>query len=217
MTKQTNGDMNFVKIAVVDDHKLFREGLVSLLTRSNNRFRVIWEASDGRNFLEKLKTDFPDIVLMDISMPEMDGIEATAQAIALFPDIRIIALSMYGEKEYYLKMIQAGVKGFLRKDSDIDEVVKTINRVREGENCFSQEMLYSLVTQRPVIRDEILSDREIQIVELICYGYSAGEIAEKLFLSKRTVEKHRANILDKTNCKNTAKLVAWAMKNNFVR
>lgn len=209
--------MNSIKIAVVDDHKLFREGLVSLLTRSNSRFRVIWEASDGKQFLEKLKTEFPDVILMDISMPEMDGIEATVQAIARYPEIRIIALSMYGEKEYYLKMIQAGVKGFLRKDSDIDEVIRTIDTVLEGGNCFSQEMLYSLVTQRPVIRDEILSDREIQIVELICYGYSAGEIADKLFLSKRTVEKHRANILDKTNCKNTAKLVAWAMKNNFVR
>jgi len=209
--------MSIIKIAVVDDHKLFREGLVSLLARSNNRFRVVWEACDGKEFLLKLKQDFPDIVLMDISMPEMNGIEATTQAIAAYPDIRIIALSMYGEKEYYLKMIQAGVKGFLRKDSDIDEVIRTIDKVREGENCFSQEMLYTLVTQRQAIRDEILSDREIQIVELICYGNSAGEIAEKLFLSKRTVEKHRANILDKTNCKNTAKLVAWAVKNNIVR
>jgi len=209
--------MSIIKIAVVDDHKLFREGLVSLLARSNNHIRVIWEACDGKEFLLKLKQDFPDIVLMDISMPEMNGIEATAQAVAAYPDIRIIALSMYGEKEYYLKMIQAGVKGFLRKDSDIDEVIRTIDKVREGENCFSREMLYTLVTQRQAIRDEILSDREIQIVELICYGNSAGEIAEKLFLSKRTVEKHRANILDKTNCKNTAKLVAWAVKNNIVR
>jgi DNA-binding NarL/FixJ family response regulator len=209
--------MRIIKIAVVDDHKLFREGLVSLLSKSNKQFKVIWEAFDGKNFLEKLKTESPDIVLMDISMPEMDGIEATITAIALYPEIRIIALSMYGEREYYLKMIQAGVKGFLRKDSDIDEVIKTITKVFEGENCFSQEMLYSLVTQRPVIKDEILSDREVQIVELICYGFSAGEIADKLFLSKRTVEKHRANILDKTNCNNTAKLVAWAMKNNFVK
>jgi DNA-binding NarL/FixJ family response regulator len=209
--------MGIIKIAVVDDHKLFREGLVSLLSKSHDQFKVVWEACDGKKFLEKLQIEFPDIVLMDISMPEMDGIEATTAAIARYPEIRIIALSMFGEKEYYLKMIQAGVKGFLRKDSDIDEVVKTITKVHDGENCFSQEMLYSLVTQRPVIRDEILSDREIQIVELICYGFSAGEIADKLFLSKRTVEKHRANILDKTNCNNTAKLVAWAIKNNFVK
>jgi len=191
--------------------------LASLLNKSNNHFRVIWEASNGSEFLEKIKNDFPDVVLMDISMPGMDGIEATTEALALYPDIRIIALSMYGEREYYLKMIQAGVKGFLPKDSDIDEVAQVIRKVNEGENCFSQEMLYSLVTQRPVIKDEVLSEREIQIVELICYGLSAAEIAGKLFLSKRTVEKHRANILGKTNCKNTAQLVAWAMKNNFVR
>jgi DNA-binding NarL/FixJ family response regulator len=207
--------MACIKIALVDDHKLFREGLVSLLLKSNNRFHVIWQASNGVEFLEKTAIEFPDVVLMDISMPEMDGIEATVAAIKRFPDIRIIALSMFGEREYYLKMIQAGVKGFLQKDSDIDEVVRVIIKVNGGENCFSQEMLYTLVTQRTVMKDEVLSEREIQIVELICFGLSASEIAEKLFLSKRTVEKHRANILDKTNCKNTAKLVAWAMKNNF--
>ena len=204
------------RILLVDDHEVVRIGLRALLER-NTQFEVVGEAGTAKEALEQVSRSHPDVVLMDLLMPGMDGIEATAQAIALYPDIRIIALSMYGEKEYYLKMIQAGVKGFLRKDSDIDEVIRTIDKVREGENCFSREMLYSLVTQRPVIRDEILSDREIQIVELICYGYSAGEIAEKLFLSKRTVEKHRANILDKTNCKNTAKLVAWAVKNNFVR
>jgi len=114
-------------------------------------------------------------------------------------------------------MIQAGAKGFLRKDSDIDEVSQTIIRVMAGENCFSNEMLLSLVTQPPILRDEILSEREIQIVELICAGLPAGEIAEKLFLSKRTVEKHRANILEKTRCRNTANLVAWAMRNNYVK
>ncbi|HNZ68510.1 MAG: response regulator transcription factor [Prolixibacteraceae bacterium] len=204
-----------IRIAVVDDHTLFREGLVSLLTRGSQRFQVIWQASSGVEFLEKLEEDFPEVVLMDISMPVMDGIEATTRAVSLYSGIRIIALSMYGEQEYYLKMIQAGAKGFLRKDSDIEEVAQTILKVSQGENCFSQEMLYSLVTQPPVIRDEILSEREIQILGLICHGLSAAEIAKQLFLSKRTVEKHRANILDKTRCRNTANLVAWAMKNNY--
>ena len=207
--------MEETSIAVVDDHTLFREGLVSLLTKSSYQFRVIWEASNGAEFLEKMESQIPEVVLMDISMPVMDGVEATSRAIALHPDIRIIALSMYGEQEYYLRMIQAGAKGFLRKDSDIDEVADSICKVKRGENWFSKEMLYSLVTHRPAIRDEILSDREIQIVELICLGFSAGEIAEKLFLSKRTVEKHRANILEKTHCRNTAKLVAWAMKHQY--
>jgi len=204
-----------IRIAVVDDHTLFREGLVSLLTKGSQRFQVIWQASSGVEFLEKLEEDFPEVVLMDISMPVMDGIEATTRAVSLYSGIRIIALSMYGEQEYYLKMIQAGAKGFLRKDSDIEEVAQTILKVSQGENCFSQEMLYSLVTQPPVMRDEILSEREIQILGLICHGLSAAEIAKQLFLSKRTVEKHRANILDKTRCRNTANLVAWAMKNNY--
>jgi DNA-binding NarL/FixJ family response regulator len=209
--------METIRIAVVDDHTLFRKGLVSLLSKSNSRFDVIWEAGNGTEFLEKLRTGLPDIVLMDISMPGMDGIEATTTAVTLYPSIRIIALSMYGEQEYYLKMIQAGVKGFLRKDSDIDEVGRAITKVNEGENCFSQEMLYTLVTQRQKPKDEILTEREGQILELICHGFSAMEIASKLFLSKRTVEKHRANILEKTNCRNTAKLVAWAMKNNYAK
>jgi DNA-binding NarL/FixJ family response regulator len=209
--------METISIAVVDDHTLFREGLASLLSKSNSRFDVIWQAGNGTEFLGKLRTGFPDIVLMDISMPGMDGIEATTAAVALYPSIRIIALSMYGEQEYYLKMIQAGAKGFLRKDSDIDEVGRAIVKVHEGENYFSQEMLYALVTQPQKPKDEILTDREVQILELICHGYSAMEIASKLYLSKRTVEKHRANILEKTGCHNTAKLVAWAMKNNFAK
>jgi len=211
----TTKDNDITRIAVVDDHTLFREGLVSLLTKSSYRFQVIWQASSGVEFLEKLKEEFPDVVLMDISMPEMDGIEATIKASTLYPGIRIIALSMYGEQEYYLKMIQAGAKGFLRKDSDIGEVAQTILKVKNGSNCFSPEMLYTLVTKPPVVRDEILSEREIQILELICHGFSAGEIADKLFLSKRTVEKHRANILDKTQCRNSANLVAWAMKHHY--
>ncbi len=101
------------RIAVVDDHTLFREGLVSLLTKSNYRFQVVWQASTGVEFLEKLKEEIPEVILMDISMPLMDGIEATVKATALYSCIRIIALSMYGERGIYLKMIQAGAKGFL--------------------------------------------------------------------------------------------------------
>ena len=209
--------MENIRIAVVDDHKLFREGLVSLLAKTSPSFEIIWEASNGAEYLEKLRSTIPDIVLMDVSMPVMDGIEATITSLSLYPSLKIIALSMYGEKEYYLKMIHAGTRGFIRKDSDISEVTQAIYKVFQGDKYFSQDMLISLVTHPPVIRDEILSEREIQIVELICHGYSAIEIADKLFLSKRTVEKHRANILNKTHCRNTAKLVAWAMQNNLLQ
>ncbi|HOI49522.1 MAG TPA: response regulator transcription factor [Prolixibacteraceae bacterium] len=209
--------MKPIRLAVVDDHTLFREGLVSLLKKGGGRFEVAWEACNGREFLEKIAQDLPDVILMDISMPVMDGVEATQTALARFPELRIVALSMFGEQEYYLKMIQAGAKGFLRKDSDIDEVAEVICKVYNGVNCFSQEMLYSLVTHRPEMSGAVLSEREIQILEWICRGLSAHEIADKLCLSRRTVEKHRANILEKTNCRNTAQLVVYAMKNKFVR
>lgn len=209
--------MKPIRLAVVDDHTLFREGLVSLLKKGGGRFEVAWEACNGREFLEKIAQDLPDVILMDISMPVMDGVEATQTALTRFPELRIVALSMFGEQEYYLKMIQAGARGFLRKDSDIDEVAEVICKVYNGVNCFSQEMLYSLVTHRPEMSGAVLSEREIQILEWICRGLSAHEIADKLCLSRRTVEKHRANILEKTNCRNTAQLVVYAMKNKFVR
>ncbi len=209
--------MKPIRLAVVDDHTLFREGLVSLLKKGGGRFEVAWEACNGHEFLEKIAQDLPDVVLMDISMPVMDGVEATQTALTRFPELRIVALSMFGEQEYYLKMIQAGARGFLRKDSDIDEVAEVICKVYNGVNCFSQEMLYSLVTHRPEMSGAVLSEREIQILEWICRGLSAHEIADKLCLSRRTVEKHRANILEKTNCRNTAQLVVYAMKNKFVR
>jgi DNA-binding NarL/FixJ family response regulator len=143
----------------------------------------------------------------------MDGVEATRRANSLFGNLRIIALSMYGEEEYYLRMIQAGACGFLKKDSDIEEVVCAIKQVMLGEKCFPAAVLYSLVAQGSTGKDEILTDREREIVELICHGFTTREIASRLFLSRRTVEKHRSNLLSKTSCHNTAQLVTWAMKN----
>ena len=205
-----------IRIAIVDDHTLFRDGLASLIKQFDKSFDVIWEAQDGVEFLEKLKNEVPDIVMMDISMPEMDGISATKAAMELHPEMGIIALSMYGEKEYYLKMIQSGAKGFVMKDSDIKDVSEIIRKVAAGENCFPNDILYSLIAHRTVLKDEILTNREMEVLELICRGMTTADIASKLFLSKRTVEKHRSNILSKANCNNAAQLVSWAIKNKFI-
>jgi len=126
---------------------------------------------------------------------------------------------MYSEEEYYFKMINAGVKGFLIKDSTINEVREAIRIVANGGNYFSQEILYKLIKKGPELNknDETLSERETEILTLICRGESNQEIADKLFLSKRTVDKHRANILDKTNCRNTACLVVYALKWDLVK
>lgn len=209
-----------IKIIIVDDHVLFRNGLV-LLLNSNVDFEVIAEASNGKEFLEILKEMTPDIVLMDISMPEMDGVKATELAIEKNPELKIITLSMFGDEEYYYKMMDAGACAFLLKESDIDEVYSAIYNVMDGNSFFSKELLQNLISNfkdEDSVHDLVkeLSEREIEITVLVCDGLSNQEIAEKLFLSKRTVEKHRANILTKLNLKNTASLVMFAIKNKLV-
>jgi DNA-binding NarL/FixJ family response regulator len=158
---------------------------------------------------------------MDINMPIMDGIEATEIANRTFPDIKIIALSMFGEEEYYYKMINAGVKGFLLKNSEINEVIEAIKQVNIGNSYFSQELLYSVIKNFKPHKEHLddttaLSKRELQVLEEICKGLSNQEIADNLFISKRTVDKHRANLLSKTNSKNTANLIIYAIKNKLI-
>ena len=209
-----------ISLIIVDDHSLFRNGMKLLLTNAGN-YNVIAEASNGIEFLKLIEQTVPDIVLMDIDMPEMDGIEATTLALGKVPKLKVICLSMYGEEEYYYKMIEAGVSGFLLKNSDINEVRTAIDSVCKGRKYFSQELLYNVVkniksTQVSQDLIENLSERELEVLKLICIGHSNHEIAESLHISKRTVDKHRANLLDKTNSKNTAHLVMYAIKNKLI-
>ncbi|MBI9068570.1 MAG: response regulator transcription factor [Salinivirgaceae bacterium] len=209
-----------MKISLVDDHALFRNGLKMLLN-ANPQIKVVSEANNGKEFIESLELTMPDIVLMDINMPVMDGIEATQIANEKYPNLKIIALSMFGEEDYYYKMINAGVKGFLLKNSEINEVIEAILQVEKGSSFFSQELLYNVIKNfKPHKEAEIesanLSKRELQVLEEICKGLSNQEIADGLFISKRTVDKHRANLLSKTNSKNTANLIMYAIKNKLI-
>jgi len=211
--------MEKIRIIITDDHQLFRNGL-KILLNSLPEFEVAGEASNGKEFIELLKTVQAHIVLMDINMPEMDGIEATRKGLKINPDISIIALSMYGEEEYYYKMVDAGAKGFLLKDSDISEVKEAIITVTKGGSYFSQELLYHVIQKikhrEHETRTANLSKRETEILAKICEGLSNQEIADALFISKRTVDKHRANLLGKTNSKNTASLILFAIKNKLI-
>jgi DNA-binding NarL/FixJ family response regulator len=208
------------KVLLVDDHKLFRKGL-RMLIETLDRFEVVGEASTGNEFLGLLGTVVPDVVMLDIAMPEMDGIEAAKRAIARYPDLKIITLSMFGEQDYYFKMVDAGVRGFLLKNSDVTEVRMALETVVEGGNYFSHELLMNLVNSLKNAPEELtpdspLSDREKEIILLICKGLSTQEIADDLCLSKRTVDSHRANILAKTGCRNTASLVIYAIRQKLV-
>ncbi len=211
--------MDKIRIIIADDHQLFRNGLKILLD-SFPDFEVTGEASNGEDFIRLIKSTPAEIALMDINMPEMDGIEATKRTLKTNPGLNIIALSMYGEEEYYYKMVDAGAKGFLLKDSDISEVREAILTVMKGGSYFSQELLYHVIQKIKHREHESksanLSRREKEILGKICEGLSNQEIADALFISKRTVDKHRANLLGKTNSKNTASLILFAIKNKLI-
>lgn len=212
------------KIIIVDDHKLFREG-IRFVIKQMEGIEVIGEAANGRELLTVLETNEPDLILMDISMPDIDGIEATRRAIELLPDLKVLALSMFCDQEYYIKMIHAGAKGFVLKESGMEELEIAINAILAGNHFFSQKLLHEIVmninqpakSSTPVLEEDIkLTKREIEILNYICKGLSNSEIAEQLFLSIRTVEGHKSNLINKTGVKNTISLVMYALKNKLV-
>lgn len=217
-----NKELKKLRIYIVDDHKLFREGL-KLLLSTQDFVSHIYEASNGEEFVENLSLVDCDIVLMDIEMPGMNGIEATEAALRIKPNLKVIVLSMYGDEQYYYKMVDAGVKGFVVKNSGIEKVIAAIRAVAGGENYFSEELLVNILNnmrdnakQEPEMPDNEISERELEILYHVCLGLSNQEIADKLFISKRTVDKHRANLLSKTGCRNTAALVMYAIKNKII-
>lgn len=209
---------NGLKIYIVDDHSLFREGLSFLL--SNCEFiSEIKEARNGEEFLVGLKSFAPDIVLMDIDMPQMGGVEATKEAIKINMHLKVIALSMYSDENFYTEMIEAGAKGFLLKNSQFTDVQTAIKEVFSGRNYFSPEILSSIVNNLSRIpttpMNKELTKREFEVLLNICQGLSNQETAEQLYISKRTVDKHRENILLKTQSKNTAELIVYAIKKGY--
>jgi DNA-binding NarL/FixJ family response regulator len=205
-----------IGIAIVDDHQLFRNGLRFILENEED-LEVVIEASNGRQFLDFLKNYKPDVVLMDINMPEMDGIETTKQALNLYPDLNVLVLSMYSDIEYYNTMIALGVKGFILKDIDNDELSDAVRKVYAGGTYFSQELLLRLIKNKPEDEKIELTKREKEVLDLICQGFSNQQISDKLYISQRTVERHRSSLLFKTDSKNSISLVVYAIKNNLVK
>ena len=205
-----------IRIALVDDHALFRNGLRGLID-GKHHCRVVAEASDGEEFLANEAAINADVVFMDIAMPTLSGDKATVIALERNPNLKVICLSMFGDEKYYSCMIEAGAKGFLLKDSSVEEVFAAIESVMADEEYICSAVMEALSSA--IRRNEevgTLSDRETDVLLGICQGLSTQEIASKLFLSKRTVDSHRANILEKTGSNNTASLVVYAIKHNLV-
>jgi len=211
--------MKEYRLAIVDDHKMFRSGLRFLLN-DIPEVRVVGEASNGLEFLDLAANEIIDIVLMDINMPEMSGLEATCEALKLYPKLKIIVLSMHGEEEYYDQMVEAGVQGFLLKNSGVDDLNAALQAVINGGTYFSQELLVGILNKKKQkqFQTEVvkLTQRELEVLRLICEGYCNTDIAEKLFISHRTVDRHRSNLLSKTGCPNSTSLVMYAVKNKII-
>lgn len=203
------------KIIIVDDHKAMRMGLAHLLTDLGN-IEILGQASNGREFLDLLEISLPDIVLMDINMPIMDGIEATRLAIEKYPNLKILVLSMYSDEDYYNSMINLGVQGFIIKEADHKEIEDAIISVMEGKPYFSQSLLLKLLKKKTDIANIAITPREKEILQLLSKGFSSAEIADKLLVSIRTIERTRSDLLQKTETNNSIALVLFAIKNKLV-
>ncbi|MDA3891371.1 MAG: response regulator transcription factor [Salinivirgaceae bacterium] len=207
-----------LKIALVDDHEMFRSGIKLILSQHSN-WEIVIEANNGEEFLNQLNYLIPDIVLLDISMPVLNGYDTAKRAIMQNPDLRIIVLSMLSDEDYYFKMIEAGAKGFILKNSGIDELTRAIEEVAIGNNYFAQDLLKKVVLK--VNNNNIeqllkLNEKEKQVLSLICNGHTNKEISDKMFLSIKTIEKYRHGLIQKTKTRNTAHLVMQAILTKLI-
>ncbi len=212
-----------VKIMLVDDHKIIRDGIKSMLD-DRPEFEIVAEADSAEKAVELCEQMVVDLVLMDINMPGTGGITGTRKIKENNPEIKILALTMMKEDEHIRQMIQAGASGYILKNSGSDELFEAITAVIDGKHYFSSDATYSIMMdlvesggqRKPTGDPTDLTDRELEVLELISYEHTNQEIAEKLNISVRTVDAHRRNILQKTGARNTAGLVRFAMENNLI-
>ncbi len=202
-----------IKVLLVDDHPLFLEGISSRLAMSQD-IEVIAQAENGREAIEKIEQYQPDIVLMDISMPEMSGMDALEVLREKHPDIKVLMLSMHDDKEYILSVIRTGAAGYILKDVGGDEMIRAIKSVFEGNKYFSQDIT-TILAQEDESNNKVLTTREQFILRLISQGLNNKNIAQQLDISVRTVETHKRNITQKTGIKTTSGLVRYAIEHGL--
>ena len=216
--------MNKIKIILVDDHQIIRDGIKSLLQNESD-ISVIAEASDFIELNDYLNIKIPDIILLDISLPGISGIEITKIMKEKFPDIRIIILSMHINEEFIINAFQSGASGYLAKNTTKKELLDAIRHVYEkGEyyspmisNILAKSFIKTVKSDnKDKIDENLLSKREIEILKLFADGYSNKEIADKLFISTRTVESHKNHIMQKLNLKSPVEMLKFAIKNRIV-
>jgi DNA-binding NarL/FixJ family response regulator len=212
-----------VRILLADDHGIVRQGLRSVLSRDKT-FEIVAEAADGREAVMLAESLSPHVVIMDIAMPELSGIEATAQIVKSNSQVRVIILSMHSDETYLLRALNAGAKGYLLKDSADVDLVRAVHAVCKGNPFFSPEIAQVLLEdymrslQQKCLQDsyELLTDREKEVLQLLAHGKSNKEVATALDVSTNTVETHRNSLMKKLNLHNTAEIVLYAVRKKIV-
>ena len=211
-----------IKVAIADDHNMFRKGMMSLL-KDYKGMKVVIEAGNGKELLAALKYTPCDVVLMDIEMPEMDGIEATERALSRYPELKVLVMSQYDEQNLILHVVDKGAHGYLLKTADPEEVEQAIRNVMTNGYHNSEVLTKALFNkeknkkQQKALKGKKvkLSVRELEVLKFIIKGLTTVKIAKKLFLSTRTIETHRSALLKKTGSLNVAELVAYAIRNGL--
>ena len=218
--------MEDIRILIADDHPIFIDGIVSLIEGIEG-FSVVETAENGKVAIEKIPVAKPDIILMDINMPVMEGVEATRIIKETYPAVKVIMLTMYDEIRLIKDVLEIGARGYILKNIGRNDLIKALETVSSGkpylDPAVQEKMITSLSGNSEEEDDEpndemveSITQREMEILQLIAIGLTSGEIAKKLFISKNTVETHRKNVLGKLNVKNTASLLKFAYQNGLV-
>jgi two-component system response regulator NreC len=215
--------MKKVRLLVADDHKIFRQGIKKLLEEEPD-LQVVGESADGRETVKKATELKPDVILMDIAMANLNGLEATKQIKKVLPETKVIMLTMHKNEEYVLQSFQAGASGYILKEGAVEELVSAIRSIYQDKSFLSPTVSKTLVdaylrkmeTGKTETPFDLLTDREREVLQLIAEGYTNREVAKQLFISVKTVEAHRAHIMQKLNIHDIAKLVKYAIQKGLV-
>ena len=211
-----------IKVLIAEDHKIVREGICALLNKEAD-IKVVAEAEDGATAVQLARELLPDVVVMDIGLPNLNGIEATRQIVASVPGVKVIALSMHSDRRYILEMLKAGAKAYLLKDCAFEEMVQAVRDVKKNKVYLSQKITETMINDQILLtKDEssvftLLSDRERQVLQLIAEGMTMKEIAHSLKVSVKTAETYRQRIMEKLNMHSVAELTRYAIREGLIQ
>ncbi len=207
-----------IRVLLADDHKMFLEGLYSILSHEEG-FKILGQASDGVELMKLLKSNQPDVIVLDINMPNMDGIESASRIVREYPAVKILIVSMFRKSIMIEKLMKIGVNGYILKDAGKKELLAAVRSVAMGTDYFGEEVKQKMIEklQRKDNGELELTEREIEILEQLAQGFTTVQISEKLFISPHTVETHRKNLMNKAHANNVVQLINWARENEWLR